>query len=113
MEGSLCTELGGGPACFDSSFSAPVLEYDHSLGCSVTGGHRYRGVAYPALTGHFLYGDFCSGRIWGAMGNAGGVWTTKELLLTGFNISTFGEDQAGEIYVAGYNTGVIYRLVQQ
>ncbi len=65
MEGSACTGLGGGPACFDASLTLPILEYDHSLGCSVTGGHRYRGAANPALAGYFVYGDFCSGRIWG------------------------------------------------
>jgi glucose/arabinose dehydrogenase len=113
MEGTLCTDLGGGPACFDPSFTVPVLEYDHGLGCSVTGGHRYRGSVYPSLTGQFLYGDFCSGRIWGATQNANGTWTTTQLLLSGFNISTFGEDAAGEVYVAAYNTGVIYRIVQQ
>ena len=113
MEGSACTGLGGGPACFDASLILPILEYDHSLGCSVTGGHRYRGAANPALAGYFVYGDFCSGRIWGSTRSANGVWSTAQLLLSGFNISTFGEDAAGEIYVAAYNTGVIYRISAQ
>ena len=108
MEGTQCTGLEG--ACPDP-FTLPILEYSHALGCSVTGGHRYRGPAYPALSGYFLYGDFCSGRIWGAT-NAGGNWTTTELLVTGLGISTFGEDEAGEIYVAVHNTGVIYRIVR-
>lgn len=87
-----------------------ILEYDHSQGCSITGGYRYRGAAIPALTGHFIYGDFCSGRIWGATRHANGVWTTTQLLSTGFRISTFGEDEAGEIYVGAYNTGVLLKI---
>jgi glucose/arabinose dehydrogenase len=113
MEGSGCTGLGGGPACFDASLTLPILEYDHSLGCSVTGGPRYRAAANPALAGYLVYGDFCSGRIWGSTRSANGVWSTAQLLLSGFNISTFGEDAGGEIYVAAYNTGVIYRLVAE
>jgi hypothetical protein len=76
----------------------------------VTGGYRYRGAASPALVGYFVYGDYCSGRIWGATRNAGGSWTIVQLLQPGFNISTFGEDEAGEMYVAAYNTGVVYRV---
>ena len=79
----------------------------------MTGGYRYRGAASPALSGYFVYGDYCSGRIWGATRNAAGAWTSAQLLSAGFNISTFGEDAAGEVYVAAYNTGVIYRLIAQ
>ncbi|HKA44995.1 MAG TPA: PQQ-dependent sugar dehydrogenase, partial [Burkholderiales bacterium] len=113
MEGTQCTGLGGGPPCFDPTFTAAVLDYDHSLGCSVTGGHRYRGASYPVLSGYFLYGDFCSGRIWGATRNANGIWTTTQLATSGFQISTFGEDAAGEIHVAAYSTGAIYRIAAQ
>jgi hypothetical protein len=110
MEGANCTGLGGGPPCFDASLTQPILQYDHGLGCSVTGGFRYRGAANPALAGYFIYGDFCQGRIWGAAQYPSGVWVTNQLMKAPFNISTFGEDQAGELYVASYNTGVIYRL---
>jgi glucose/arabinose dehydrogenase len=109
MEGAHCTGLGGGAPCFDPSFTRPILEYGHAEGCSITGGYRYRSGAYPVLTGRFVYGDFCSGRIWGATQGAAG-WTTTPLLIAGFNISTFGEDETGEIYVAAYNTGTIYRI---
>ena len=114
MEGSNCTGLGGtGPACFAPSLTPPILEYDHSVGCSVTGGHRYRGAAYPTLTGYFVYGDFCTQRIWGATTSGNGVWSNTQLSVTAFKISTFGEDETGEIYVAGYDTGVIYRVAAQ
>jgi glucose/arabinose dehydrogenase len=90
----------------------PILDYTHALGCSVTGGYRYRGVVYPGLVGTYFYGDYCSGRIWGA-NNVGGTWSTVELLDTTLSISTFGEDEAGEVYLADYAGGVIYRIVSQ
>jgi len=90
----------------------PILDYAHALGCSVTGGYRYRGVVYPDLVGTYFYGDFCSGRIWGA-NDVGGAWSTIQLLDTTLQISTFGEDEAGEVYLADYAGGVIYRIVSQ
>jgi len=97
-------------ACTAGTPTDPVLEYDHSGGnCSITGGYRYRGSKFPGLVGTYFYGDFCSGRIWGATAS-GGTWTTSELLDTALNISSFGEDEAGEIYVVNL-AGAIYRLV--
>jgi len=62
MEGMHCY---GASTCDRTGLTLPVAEYDHSLGnCSITGGHIYRGSAYPALRGVYLYGDYCSGRIW-------------------------------------------------
>lgn len=110
MEGNNCSGLGGGPPCFASAFTPPILEYTHALGCSVTGGSRYRGTANIGLAGYFVYGDFCRGRIWGASRYPSGVWANSELGIASFNISTFGEDEAGEMYVAAYNTGTIYRV---
>jgi len=110
MEGAHCSGLGG--TCPDASLALPVLEYAHTLGCSVTGGFRYRGSASPALAGYYLYGDYCSGRIWGAT-STGAAWQTVELKSAGINISTFGEDQAGELYVASYATGEIFRISAQ
>jgi hypothetical protein len=113
MEGVHCTGLGGGPACSDPSLTPPIIEYDHSFGCSVTGGYRYRGSAYPALSGYYIYGDFCSGRIWGAKPDSSGQWVTTPLLAAGFNISSFGEDEARELYVVSYSTGVVHRISAQ
>jgi glucose/arabinose dehydrogenase len=89
----------------------PILEYDHSLGCSVTGGYRYRGQLYPQLDGIYFYGDLCSGRVWGATRQGDGTWVSEELLISGFMISTFGEDEAGELYIASYSGGALYRIV--
>lgn len=92
-----------------TSYIFPVVDYDHSLGCSVTGGYVYRGASYPAMQGIYFYGDFCSRRIWGLQFDAG-AWQSTQLTTAVSSISTFGEDQAGELYVAGYWDGTIYRV---
>jgi glucose/arabinose dehydrogenase len=98
--------------CTDPALVLPVIEYDHSAGaCSVTGGYVYRGTRSPRLLGTFLYGDFCNGKIWGSALNPNGSVTTRQLLDVPFQISTFGEDVAGEVYVADYSGGVLYRIV--
>ena len=85
----------------------PVSGYDHTQGASVTGGFVYRGPQV-ALQGVYLYGDFANGKIWGLQRD-GATWESKLLLDTDFLISTFGEDSAGNLYVADYNGG-IYRI---
>ena len=77
MEGSQCT--GGGDGCNRAGLTLPVAEYDHDLGCSITGGEVYRGSAYPDMDGVYFYGDFCSGRIWGLWRN-GDAWDGAELV---------------------------------
>ncbi|MDR4507535.1 MAG: PQQ-dependent sugar dehydrogenase [Candidatus Brocadiaceae bacterium] len=96
----------------DGSLVIPIVEYDHSLGCSITGGYRYRGKKIQKLDGIYVYGDFCSGRIWGAKEDGNKKWKTSELLDTDFSISTFGEDEEGELYFAHYSkaNGTIYRI---
>ena len=111
MEGSSCTGLASPPIpCNDASLKLPVVEYTHALGCSVTGGYVYRGTAVPALAGQYLYGDFCTGRIWAAQRVGAGPWTTAQLGTTGYAISTFGEDESGELYFANHSTGDIYQF---
>lgn len=87
----------------------PVAEYTRRDGCSVTGGYVYRGRAIPALRGVYLFGDFCSGTVWGLRRRDGG-WRMAELLRTGLGISSFGEDEDGELYVVDYG-GAVHRLV--
>ena len=77
----------------------PVTEYDHDDGCSITGGEVYRGKAYPNLVGTYLYGDYCSGNIWGLSRN-GSQWSTQLLADTSFRITTFGLAEDGSVYVA-------------
>ncbi|MEA2987535.1 MAG: hypothetical protein QOG83_246 [Alphaproteobacteria bacterium] len=96
--------------CTAGTPTDPVLEYDHSGGkCSITGGYRYRGSRIPDIVGTYFYGDYCTGQIWRAT-ESGGVWTSSQLFDTAFNISTFGEDEGGEIYVVHIG-GSLYRLV--
>jgi len=72
----------------------PVTEYDHDLGCSIHGGYVYRGAAYPALQGIYLYADFCSEKVWGLQNDGG--WQFQHLLDSGMNISSFGQGESGE-----------------
>ena len=95
--------------CDPAGLVLPAAEYDHDRGCSVTGGMVYRGRAVPGLEGVYLYGDYCSGRIWG-MRKTGGQWVVSELLRTKLSLSTFGEDETGELYAADHDSGGIYRI---
>lgn len=108
MEGAHCFPPGS--TCNTANLVQPVIEYDHSVGCSVTGGYVYRGSRYPRLNGTYIYGDFCTGRIWGGTRNANGTVSVRNLLDAPFNISTFGEDANGEVYVGDYGNGVLYRI---
>jgi glucose/arabinose dehydrogenase len=91
----------------------PVDEYSHAGGrCSITGGYVYRG-SMPEWRGIYLYGDYCSGQIWGMVRSADPSsktgWQSKVLFETRANITSFGQDSAGEIYFAG-RAGTIYKL---
>src|SRR5205085_10263768 len=91
-----------------------ILEYDHSAGrCAITGGYRYRGSQAPEIYGAYIFGDYCSGQIWAANLNCSGNWVYQQIVNSGFNISTFGEDENGELYVANHpgGAGEIDRLV--
>lgn len=107
MEGSHCFDPSAG--CAEERFVLPILEYSHAEGCSVTGGFRYRGSQIPELFGIYVFGDFCSGRIWSATVDEAGLWTRSELLGTSLAISSFGEDEAGELYVVDLG-GAVYRF---
>jgi glucose/arabinose dehydrogenase len=87
----------------------PIAEYSHEDGCSVTGGYVYRGEMLPGLRGWYLFGDWCSGIIWTTRPDDAGNWHTAWLMNTGKMISSFGEDEAGELYVVDY-TGSILSL---
>jgi glucose/arabinose dehydrogenase len=97
--------------CPRAGFVAPIAEYTHAEGISVIGGFVYRGRALPGLRGRYLFGDFGSGIVWTIPAGPGeGLRERKELLRTGFNLSSFGEDAAGEMYLLDLRGGV-YRLV--
>jgi glucose/arabinose dehydrogenase len=108
MEASHC--FPESQTCSQEGLILPVVEYDHGQGCSVTGGYVYRGETFPSLRGIYLFGDYCSGRIWGLARSAGGTWQAAELAQTDLRISSFGEDEAGELYVLDMGNGVLYRI---
>jgi hypothetical protein len=104
-EGTLCTTLGP-PICNPSDHIDPLFDYSHTRQrCSVTGGYVYRGERGTLPAGTYVYGDYCSGEIFAAHGDANGI-----LLSTSTNISSFGEDEQGELYVVDHR-GTVSRLV--
>ncbi|HFD13316.1 MAG TPA: hypothetical protein ENJ32_12750 [Crenotrichaceae bacterium] len=85
--------------CNSNNLIPPIAAYDHSQGCSITGGQVYRGTDYPELAGRYLYGDFCTGRIWSLKKNQNN-WDVEILRDSGNGMFTFGEDQKGNVYLA-------------
>jgi len=106
-----------GPACYipstgctpPANYVAPIHYYDHTVGNAVTGGYVYRGTSYPVLQGIYIYADEVTGKIWGLRRNGAG-WTNSLLLDVNFSIATFGEDEAGNLYVGDFTNGLAYRL---
>ncbi len=108
MEGRHCFSPAVG--CATAGLTLPVAEYDHGQGCAITGGFVYRGSAIPGLAGTYLYSDSCSGRIWG-LDAAADAPQPRLLASSGASIVSFGEDDAGELYVADIAGGTISRIV--
>lgn len=119
MEGSHCYPANR--RCDPAGLTMPVAEYSHEFGCSITGGYVYRGTAIPGLAGYYLFGDYCSGTIWAMStepapgyreqpGRQPAMWPFEQLLQEAMLVTAFGEDAAGELYVADH-TGFVYRIV--
>jgi glucose/arabinose dehydrogenase len=110
MEGAHC--YNPEQDCNPDGLTFPIAEYGHENGrCSITGGYVYRGAAIPALRGTYLFGDYCSGEVFALSANVNRKASSvpKVLMQTTLRISSFGEDEAGEIYVVDHKGG-IYRL---
>ncbi len=106
MEGKHCYKASRCPLAGDT---LPVAEYSHSGGnCSITGGYVYRGPTQTALVGQYVFADYCSGRIWTMP--ATGTTLTQRHGPTGIHITSFGEDEAGELY-AVTSTGGLYQVL--
>jgi glucose/arabinose dehydrogenase len=101
MEGDVVQDFN---PCDGTPLTPPILVYDHGLGCAVTGGYRYRGII-GGLHGRYVFGDYCSGRIWFGVPDGGG-WLADEWANTAFNISSFGEGEDGELHVVDLDGGV-------
>jgi glucose/arabinose dehydrogenase len=110
MEGTHCYNPDQG--CSPEGLIFPIAEYGHEQGrCSITGGYVYRGPSIHALRGTYVFGDYCSGELFALSASANRRTSTvpRVLMRTGFRISSFGEDEAGEVYVVDHKGG-IYRL---
>jgi uncharacterized repeat protein (TIGR03806 family) len=96
----------------NQTFVGPVYEYDHTQGVSITGGYVYRGDAVPSLAGKYIYGDFAYSTVWALSVDDQFQALQNDVLFTSpQNISAFGEDESGELFLVGYG-GSIYRLQQ-
>ena len=111
MEGAHC--LGVSVCNADGDLVLPVHEYSHQSGCSVTGGYVYRGTAIPALTGHYLFGDYCAGTVSSFRflnGQATDLTSWSNEIGDVGRILSFGTDADGEIYITSSN-GRVYKIV--
>jgi glucose/arabinose dehydrogenase len=111
MEGMHCFNPASG--CNMTGLTLPVVEYEHPTGCSVTGGYVYRGSVIPALQGTYFYGDFCAGFVRSFRLAADGSATEESSwpsLGPGGNITSFGQDTAGELYIMTSGGG-LFRIV--
>jgi hypothetical protein len=98
MEGMSCYSPSTG--CAQAGLTLPLIDYDHSAGrCSITGGYVYRGSAIPGIVGHYFYSDFCAKFIRSFRYSNGSAVDQTEWGLAGENVSSFGVDFAGELYV--------------
>jgi len=100
-----------GGDCSLNNYVDPIAEYGHDVGFSITGGFVYRGQQYRALQGYYFYADYVTGRIWAIKQMADDSWSVpQEILQTTLNISAFGEDEAGELYMVDHTNGTIRQL---
>jgi uncharacterized repeat protein (TIGR03806 family) len=120
MEGNLCHDEdpidedcpATTPSCFDSAYTPPMHEFRHGGSdglCVAVGGFVYRGSAIAGLQGKYIFGDICSGKIWSLEQTSPGVWENLTQLADKRFTRSFGEDAAGEIYVAAGPE--VYKLV--
>ena len=107
MEGRHCYDA---TTCNKSGKTLPITEYSHGSGrCSITGGFVYRGTTQAALVGHYVFADFCTGRIWTIL-NTGGNGDHVLLADTGEMITSFGESDDGELYAVTID-GKLFRVL--
>jgi glucose/arabinose dehydrogenase len=104
------TEAANEIAQHASTLHFPTTWYYHPYGCAVMGGYVYRGSALP-IQGVYLYGDYCSGQVWAAVGQGGVTVGMIPVLAAGAGLSAFGQDDNGELYTVNLN-GSVSRIVQ-
>ena len=110
LEGNHCYNPSTG--CNKTGKKGPIVEYGHTGGrCAVTGGYVSRGPLVPALNGAYVFADYCTGEIFAITAAAPPPAPKVLLLATGFTISSFGEDAAGNLYVLDHGGGALYEIV--
>jgi glucose/arabinose dehydrogenase len=99
------------PPGYAGEFIFPVVEYSHAEGgCAITGGYVYRG-ALAEWNGVYIYGDYCTGKVWGAI-QVNGQWQAQLMFEAGVQITSFGQDESGEVYLLS-DQGNVYKLVRK
>ena len=109
LEGKGCFDPSTG--CDQSGLTMPMHTYDHAKGCAVIGGHVYRGADLPTLAGTYVFSDYCARTIWGLRQTFLGTWVQTTILQTDFALSSFGEEEAGELYAIDYYQGRVLKFV--
>ena len=109
MEGPECFRQD---ACDRNRLVLPIFAYGRDQGIVITGGYVYRGTRFPMLAGAYVFGDFGSGTIWAARAAdaARGRVDPVPMVESGLSVSSFGEDEAGELYVMDLAGGGVYRV---
>jgi glucose/arabinose dehydrogenase len=111
MEGNHCFNPPTG--CSKTGLTLPVAEYGHDAGCTIIGGNVYRGSAQPALSGGYFFGDYCSGTIWAIDPGSDALRAPTVVLKGSASLSSFGEDEAGELYATDIGGGKLLRVTGQ
>jgi hypothetical protein len=101
------------PIITPTGITRPILEYSHdNLLAAVVGGYVYRGTRYPQMAGAYFFADYVRGLVWSLEQSSPGNWIRfQQLDLSPKNVSSFGEDPAGELYLTTYGDGEVYRIV--
>ena len=110
MEGSHCY-ADPDEACDQSGLELPVAEYGREEGCSVTGGYVYRGSRLPELSGAYVYGDYCTGKIWALRHDGNEIIEHLQVADSSLNISSFAQSPTGEIFILSFDEK-IYRFTR-
>ena len=108
MEGKICYNPSKG--CNQSGKVLPITDYTHAFGCAIAGGYIYRGTLFPQIQGYYFYGDECSGIINSLHHDPVKGWLVTKVADTPYNISTFGQDENGELYFTDYGKGDVYKI---
>jgi len=111
MEGDHCFNPPTG--CDMTGKILPIAEYDHSQGIAIIGGYVYKGSQIPSLANLYIFGDLSSGKVWYLREGPAGAFTQTVLLTVSFEVSSFGQDMAGEIYIIDYAGGKVLKLSTQ